>query len=865
MMTVSRVLTCVIVAVVINICSLLGQSDNVKKALVNLDYQRVIAELEPSNSIKNDAEALFVRGQAYAELGLANKALPDLARAKTLGLKDPNLYKYLGKTYQLRNRYDEAIKWYKLYLENLPKNSKQDTEEIYNLIKQSNNAENIPSNEAIIVQHCDGDINSIYDEVRPIFSRTASNKLYYSYSYQEINSIRGTEFLDGAWSTEANLPSTLNAVGENSLNDISGDGQVLFFNNKQGKKIYSLYNKLEYADKNIFFQSPYFPHLGDKDLQVVDQNTIVFASLRPDSYGGYDIYMSKFKAGKWTEPTNLGDDVNSTYDDCSPFMTADGKQLYFSSNRIESLGGFDIFQASRSVVESKGYNAASNLGAPINSAGDDLHFRVDGNGLRCTFNSNRIGGKGGLDIYLAYLNTPSSQEIVNAGHLDYIKYETGQLANTEVEKSNPKPPRQKTIPDSKTVANTELTTPPNQVEAPTTTVDPQKTTVEIVTEASQIVSTQVEDKKSKENKSKEDAAAKASKDLAKEERAKAKQESKNAKAAEFEASKAQAKLEKDKKAELDKEAKRLKKEAKIAEKKEKKKEEIKYVDSAKKPKTETLPTPTPKVEKNNTPAQTQAEAPVALAKPSKLQSMIVPTIYYADEDAMFSIANRDKLDTLARYFTTLPSDVILELTNFTHKSPRKEYELFFSINQLDAIVEYLQDKGVDKNRLIVNSVGSSYPLAEANLGGNSSNIDLAMNQRIEATYYNVPSDVSKAQVRLDLPLSRQAKEYPIYKSVKNDVHYRLEFAETSHIFKNRVLNYYNDIIITRNLETQNYLYALGFFQTYNSVLEAQKAMAAKNLPNTEIVAYNGSQRLNKTEVLKLAATHASLRPFMDKI
>lgn len=846
-----RVIFCGIIVTLLYTCSVYGQSDNVKSALASKDYQSVIETLKSSNSIKNNAESLFARGQSYAELGMASQALPDLARAKTLGIKDPNIYKYLGKTYHLKNRHKEAIKWYKLYLENLPKNSKENIETILNLVKQCNYAEQIKSNESIIVQHCDGDINSLYDEERPIFSRTASNKLYYTISYNESNRIEGTEFRDGLWSTEANLPSAINAVGENYLNDISGDGQVLFFANSQEKKIYSLYNKLIVADKNIFFQAPYFPHLGDTDLQIVDNNTIVFSSLRPDSYGGYDIYISKFKAGKWTEPTNLGDEINSAYNDRSPFMTADSKKLYFSSDRLESLGGFDIFESSKSSVESKGYKKASNIGAPINSAGDDLHFRVDGNGLRCVFNSNRLGGKGGLDIYLAYLNIPSSKIIVDAAHLDYIKYENGQIVKAEVEEKA----EEKTPEASKKVIQAPTTSSQSQI----TTQKESNKTLEVAQSGTKI-DTHVDTEVKTSTKEEVGIPSKENKEMSKKEKAEL-----------AFAEKKKAKLEKKKKAELQKEAKRQENEAKMAEeKKRKESESLKYVDSSKKEK-EKITKEEPRKQ-----AKTKVAPPTQVASQSKpkgirstkkveLKRMIVPTLYYADEEAIFSVANRDKLDTIAKYFNLLPDDVVLELTNFTKKSVRKEYELFFSINQLDEVVEYLEDKGVSIDRMIVNSVGSSYPLAEANLGGQSLEQHLGMNQRIEATFYNVPDNVSEAKVKLDIPLSRQAKDYPIYKSVKDDVHYRLEFAETSHIFKNRVLTYYNDIIITRNLETQNYLYALGFFQTYSSALNAQRTMTAKNLLDTKIVAYNGSQRLNKSEVLKLAAKYASLRPFMDKI
>jgi outer membrane protein OmpA-like peptidoglycan-associated protein len=829
MMKVISVFSLVILLILGN-SALYSQSSQVKNAFDSKDYASVIDHLKNKTKIKNDAELLMLRGMAYTELGMASFALSDLARAKTLGTEDPNLPLYLGKTYFLQGRYSDALKWLSRYLGTDSKNGLEENDPVYRMIRQANAASRIPSNDQIIVEYPEGAINTIDDNVRPVFSRTANNKFYYTNITPDSKKIVGMEFSEGKWSTPANLPKAINVIGDNTLEDISGDGQVLFFMNTQGKKQFSLYNKRESIDKNIFFQAPYFPHLGDKDLQIVDDKTIVFASRRPDSYGGYDIYVSQYKNDRWSDPINAGQNINSKFNEVSPFLTSDGSALYFSSDRIESLGGYDIFLSNRSSVKSKGYKLAKNLGSPINSPGDDLHFRVDGNGIRSTFCSDRSGGKGGLDIYMTYLNVPVAKAIVDAGHLAFIKY--------DIESDTPDNEIQEVASveqDRKPIA----TTPPPTKQEPV--VDTPKKVKEEKPSRSDIAN-------QKKREKEEAKARKEQEEIAKKELEAKEKEAREQKKREEIAAKEKQAREKKKKEE----------EAKVA-----------YVDPVKKdtPSTATTtePSKTITTQKTTPTAKTKKEIRKEAKNPvAKITNVSIPTIYYTSEDDFLNIENRNKLDTIAKYIRLIDNSMV-ELTNFSAVNPRKEYELFFSVNDLDRMVEYLIDKGVGKDRMIINSVGSEYPYIEKHTGSQTSDDLLKLNQRVEIELYNLGSGISVNREIVAVPPSKKARKYQIFKTVKDDVHYRLLFEETSRIFKNRVLTYYDDIIITKQLDDENYLYALGFYQTYDSAIRVQNDMISKNLPNTEIVPFYGSKRLTDREVLKLVPSHSNLRPYMDKM
>ena len=127
-----------------------------------------------------------------------------------------------------------------------------------------------------------------------------------------------------------------------------------------------------------------------------DGKTMYFASDRLGGQGGTDIYVSTLNAnGVWSDPQNLGDAVNTAYDEKFPFIADDGT-LYFACNAPYGLGGLDIYKTT--FVDGH-WTKPQNLGAPINSSYDDFSLIIDAAGKTGFFASNRPGGMGEDDIY----------------------------------------------------------------------------------------------------------------------------------------------------------------------------------------------------------------------------------------------------------------------------------------------------------------------------------------------------------------------------------------------------------------------------------------------------------------------------------
>ncbi|MBO0933353.1 OmpA family protein [Fibrella aquatilis] len=137
-----------------------------------------------------------------------------------------------------------------------------------------------------------------------------------------------------------------------------------------------------------------------------DGRTLYFASNRAGSVGGIDLYRANMDAsGRFGRPVNMGRDINTPGDEMFPFVAADGK-LYFSSDGHPGLGKLDVFVATRSG----GVIRIENMGQPINSPADDfgLTFPEANKGYMA---SNRAGGKGDDDIYLVESGQPDTTTI----------------------------------------------------------------------------------------------------------------------------------------------------------------------------------------------------------------------------------------------------------------------------------------------------------------------------------------------------------------------------------------------------------------------------------------------------------------------
>lgn len=129
-----------------------------------------------------------------------------------------------------------------------------------------------------------------------------------------------------------------------------------------------------------------------------DGRTLVFTACgNKKGMGSCDLFISYKQGETWTSPQNLGINVNSPEWDSQPSLSADGRTLYFVSDRKGSLGKRDIWMSK--VDSTNKWKKATNLGNPVNTIEDDLSPFIHANGKTLFFASEGHVGMGGLDLY----------------------------------------------------------------------------------------------------------------------------------------------------------------------------------------------------------------------------------------------------------------------------------------------------------------------------------------------------------------------------------------------------------------------------------------------------------------------------------
>ena len=155
-----------------------------------------------------------------------------------------------------------------------------------------------------------------------------------------------------------------------------------------------------------------------KDVNVTmspDGEVLIMSLKRAEGYGKNDLYVSfKNSVGGWTEPMNLGKNINSTLSEDTPTISADKKTIYFSSNRTNTMGGRDIFRSRRGSDNWTDWSNPRRFIAPINSNKDDSQpFFNDQTGY-LYFTSNRAGS---ADIYRVKVASPKRDEVLVKGKI----------------------------------------------------------------------------------------------------------------------------------------------------------------------------------------------------------------------------------------------------------------------------------------------------------------------------------------------------------------------------------------------------------------------------------------------------------------
>jgi outer membrane protein OmpA-like peptidoglycan-associated protein/tetratricopeptide (TPR) repeat protein len=379
-------------------------------------YEQVLAK-EPNNAL-----ALFRAGIAYMSFD-KEKASDYIYKAQKLKPKVSKDVEYwLGRVDHLNYNFDEAITHFQAYNTTL-KSKDSRKKELAQLIQHSKNAKvqfNTPKD--IFVKNLGPTINTAYSEHSPVISNDDKLLLFTSRG-ENVTGAGGTgskskgnvasdgeyyedifeakRINDEEWEKPRSLSGALNGKGHDaSIQVFDNDTKMLMYRqDENGDIFYSERSGGDWTEPkklNGNINSKAF----ESDAYITpDGKTIYFSTGKYSEDGSLDIYFAtRQPGGDWGPAKSMGSAINTQYDDDSPYLSRDGKTLYFSSRGHNTMGGYDIFKSEWDSVGNK-WGRAENMGYPVNTPDDDTYYRLSPDGSYAYLSSYRIGGYGEKDIY----------------------------------------------------------------------------------------------------------------------------------------------------------------------------------------------------------------------------------------------------------------------------------------------------------------------------------------------------------------------------------------------------------------------------------------------------------------------------------
>ncbi len=387
-------------------------------------------EFNPNNSDLN-----YKLGDCYLYSIYKSKSLEYYQKAYELTptiARDIHLK--MGRGYHLQYKFDKAIYEYGLYRKTLNNNTDvAKIMEVNKLIGECKTGKTLMDHpQRVWIDNLGAEINSGYPEYAPVISADESLIMFTGKRKDGVDELidpeTGKYFEDifvaekdenGNWMKAQNIGKNINTKSHEATAGLSNDGLTMFiYFGRHGRgDIYTAtkeedgWSKPRDLGKNINGKES---HETSACLSF-DKQWLYFISDKEGGKGSHDIWKSPWDAEKerWGEAINLGDVINTDYDEIGVVLHPDGKTLYFQSNGHKGMGGYDIFYA---VMNDDGtWNEPVNIGYPISTPDHDVHFSISASGKHGYYASFREkDGHGEKDLYMITFLGPEKQPLMSS-------------------------------------------------------------------------------------------------------------------------------------------------------------------------------------------------------------------------------------------------------------------------------------------------------------------------------------------------------------------------------------------------------------------------------------------------------------------
>jgi tetratricopeptide (TPR) repeat protein len=366
------------------------------------------------------------------EVDDAIKILESVAKKPTV----PNeIWYHLARAYHLSYRFDKAITTYKKYItinganDELVDKSKRNIEMCANaksLIKKPLHLE---------FENLGKRVNSKGKDFLPMITPDESMLIYttrregttgrvYDLEGYYTADIYLSKYKYGKWSRARSI-GTPNSYGNEQSAGISENGKyVLYYvNNPKSKNNLQLSQKSRSSFKKaVKIESKKINNGNSLQTSATisnDGNYLIFSSDRAGGFGRQDLYICrKLPNGKWAEPVNMGNTLNTIHDEAYPYLSNNGYTLHFASTGFNSIGGYDIF-VSHFDLSKKEWSKPTNIGYPLNTPYNNTNICFDKNQKYAYVAAHKKDAIGDLDIYrVNFLDTPPAYTTIKGLVLD---------------------------------------------------------------------------------------------------------------------------------------------------------------------------------------------------------------------------------------------------------------------------------------------------------------------------------------------------------------------------------------------------------------------------------------------------------------
>ena len=374
-----------------------------------------------NSTIKEDDgffEAYLLQADIYSEIDSTLLQIESLEKAVAIDSNQyPKSFYVLGNAYYSIGLYQKAKIAYQQFLKNNTSSTLFQKAE-KRLIDCDFALKMVLDSVVFNAENMGNAINTNEDEYWPsltidgetlVFTRLVSlgdSPNEYISRYQEDFFV--SQKVDGEWQ-EAEPMISINTVYNEGAQSISADGKLIFFTactQSDGFGSCDIYFARNINGEWSHPQNAGVPvNSGSWESQPsisANGELLYFTSNRKGGKGGMDLWRCQLNGfssqGKplWGTPQNMGDSINTSGSEMSPFIHPDGKTLYFSSDTWMGMGGMDIFYAR--MINDSVWEQPTNMGYPINTYHDEQGLIVDGSGKNAYYSSNRSGSNG-LDLY----------------------------------------------------------------------------------------------------------------------------------------------------------------------------------------------------------------------------------------------------------------------------------------------------------------------------------------------------------------------------------------------------------------------------------------------------------------------------------